>query len=83
MKDELGGQIMKEHVGLRAKIYSYLIYDGSEEKESKVTKKCFIKKNLNLKIIKTAQEHLNLKIKNNFRKNQIDVNSLREGHKNS
>ena len=54
MKDELGGQIIIEYVGLRAKSYSYLIYDGSEEKESKVTKKCVIKKNLNLKIIKTS-----------------------------
>ena len=46
MKDELGGQIMKEFVGLRAKAYSYLIDDGSENKKSKGTKKYVIKREL-------------------------------------
>ena len=31
MKDELGGKIIKELVGLRAKTCSYLIDDGSED----------------------------------------------------
>ena len=33
MKVELGGKIMKEFVGLRAKACSYLIDDGSEDKK--------------------------------------------------
>ena len=37
MKDELGGKIMIEFVGLRAKTYSYLIDDGSEDKKAKGT----------------------------------------------
>ena len=37
MKDELGGKIIIKFVGLRAKTYSYLIDDGSEQK-AKVTR---------------------------------------------
>ena len=29
-KDELGGKVMKEFVGLRAKIYAYILVDDSE-----------------------------------------------------
>ena len=46
MKDELGGKIMTKFVGLRAKTYSYLIDDGSEDKKAKGTKKCIIKRKL-------------------------------------
>ena len=35
MKGELGGKIMKEFVGSRAKTYSYLKYDNDEDKKSK------------------------------------------------
>ena len=54
MKDELGGKIMTDFVGLRAKTYSYLIDGGGEDKKAKGTKMCVMKKNLNLKIIKTV-----------------------------
>ena len=49
--------------GLRAKTYSHLIDEGSEDKKAKGTKNCVMKKNLNLLIIKTAQKQLNLRIK--------------------
>ena len=39
-KDELGGNIMKELVGLRAKTYAYLMDDDTEHKKTKGTKKC-------------------------------------------
>ena len=44
MKDQLGGNIMTKFVGLRAKTYSYLIDDVSEDKKAKGTKKCVVKK---------------------------------------
>ena len=40
MKDELGGKILANFVGLRAKTYSYLIDNGSKDKKAKDTKKC-------------------------------------------
>ena len=33
-KNELGGKIMKEFVGLRAKTWSYLMDDGNEHKKA-------------------------------------------------
>ena len=44
MKDKLDVKIMKKTVRLRAKTYSYLIDDGSEDEKAKGTKKCVIKK---------------------------------------
>ena len=44
MKDELGGKIITKFVTLRPKTYSYLTYDGKEDKKAKGTKKCVIKK---------------------------------------
>ena len=43
-KDELGGKIMTKFVGLRAKTYSYLIDDGSEDEKAKGTKKYLVKR---------------------------------------
>ena len=46
MKVELGREIMTEFVGLRAKNYTYLIDDVSEDKKVKGTKKCVMKRKL-------------------------------------
>ena len=46
MKYELGGKITTKFVGLRAKTYSYLIDDESENKKAKGTKMCVIKRKL-------------------------------------
>ena len=42
MKNKLDRKIMKEFVRLRVKTYSYLINDGSKDKNVKDIKKCFI-----------------------------------------
>ena len=44
MEDKLGGKVMTKFVGSRAKTYTYLIHDSSEDKKRKGTKKCIIKK---------------------------------------
>ena len=43
MKDEAGGKIIEEFVGLRAKLYSYKMFEGKEEKKCKGIKKSVIK----------------------------------------
>ena len=43
MKDGLGGQIMKEFFGLRAKTCNYLKDKNDEDKKAKGRKKCDIK----------------------------------------
>ena len=52
MKDDLGEKIMIKFVRLSPKSNSYLI-DVCSEGKKKDTKKCFIKKTLNLKVIKS------------------------------
>ena len=54
MKDELRGKIMTEFAACRPKTYSYLVDDGKSDKKANGTKKCVIKKYLNLMIIKIA-----------------------------
>ena len=46
MKEKLGGEIMKEFVGLKARSYSYLKDKNDEDKKVKGTKKCVIKRKL-------------------------------------
>ena len=45
-KDEAGGKIIKEFVGLRAKLYSYLMENDEEIKKCKGMKKAVIKKKI-------------------------------------
>ena len=46
MKDEAGGKIIEEFVGLRAKLYSYKMFEGKEEKKCKGIKKVVVKKQI-------------------------------------
>ena len=56
MKDELGGRIMKEFLGLRAITYSYLIDDGSQDKNVKGEKQSVIKRKLKFEDDKNCLE---------------------------
>ena len=84
MKDELGGKIMTKFVGLRAKTYSYLIDDGSEDKKAKGTKKCVIKRKLKFENYKNCLEatQLDNKIKH-LENNKTNIDSLKKVIQNS
>ena len=82
MKDELGGQIIKEFVGLRANTYSHLKDNNDEDKKAEGTKKCVIKIKLKFQDYKNCLEAAQIKRKINYlRKKKIDVDSLIEDQK--
>ena len=54
MKDELGGQIMKEFVGFRAKTYSHLKENNDEDKKNKRYRKVCHKRELKLQDYKNC-----------------------------
>ena len=54
MKDELGGKMITEFVTLGPKTYSYLINNCKEDKKTKGTKKCVIKRMIKFNIIKVV-----------------------------
>ena len=65
MKNKLDRKIMKEFVRLRVKTYSYLINDGSKDKNVKDIKKCFIKRKLKFENYKNCLEATQLENENN------------------
>ena len=55
MKDEAGGKIIKEFVGLRAKLYSYKMYEGEKEiKKCKGIKKQVVESSISHEDYKTC-----------------------------
>ena len=78
MKDELGGQIMKEFAGLRAKAYSYLKENTDEDKKARGTKKCVLKRKLNFQDYKNCLEAAQIESEiNHLEKKKIEVDSLK------
>ena len=45
-KDEVGGKVIDEFVGLRAKLYSYKMFEGEESKKCKGVKKSVVKNSI-------------------------------------
>ena len=45
-KDEVNGNVIEEFVGLRAKLYSYKMFEGEESKKCKGVKKSVVKKSI-------------------------------------
>ena len=81
MKNELQGKTMTTFVGLRAKTYSYLIDDGSEEKrKAKDTKKCVLRRKPKFKYYKNCVKGTQLENEINFleKKNKIDIDTVKE-----
>ena len=56
MKDEAAGKIIKEFVGLRSKLYSYIMDEGEENKKCKGIKKQVVKNSITHEDYKTCLE---------------------------
>ena len=56
IRDELGGKIMNNLLGLRAKTYSYLTDINGEDKKAKDTKKCLMKRKVKFEDYKNCLE---------------------------
>ena len=70
---------MKESVGSRAKIYSYLKENNDEDKKAKDTKKCVIKRKLKFEDYKNCLEAAQFENKiNHLEKDIINVDSLKK-----
>ena len=53
-KDEAGGKIISEFVGLRPKLYAYKMHEGKEEKRCKGVKKAVVTRSINFEDYKTC-----------------------------
>ena len=62
----------------RAKSYSYLIEDGSEEKKAKIIKKCVIKWKAKFENYKNCLEVTQFEKE---KKKEIHIDSIKENHK--
>ena len=60
---------------------SLIIYDSSEDKNVKGTKKCAIKRKLKFEDYKNCLEAIQLENEINLLEKKIDVDSLKEDHK--
>ena len=79
MKDKLGRKIMTKFVKLRAKTYSYLIDESSEDKKAKGTEMWVIKRKLKFENYKNCLEATQLENKiSSLEKNKINIDSIKK-----
>ena len=79
MKYELGGKFRVKFLRLRAKTYSYLIDDSSEDKKAKGTKMCVIKRKPKFENYKNFLEATQLENKGDYlEKNEINIDCLKK-----
>ena len=83
MKHELGVKIIKKFIELRAKTYSYLADDGSEDKKAKGTGKCVIKRKLKFENYKKCLELKQFDNVINHLEEKINIDSTKNVTKNS
>ena len=72
MKDDLGGQIIKEFAGLRAKTCSYLKDNNEADKKAKGTKKCTRKRKLKFQDYKNCLETAQIENKINHLEKKLN-----------
>ena len=84
MKDDLVGKNVTKFVGLKVKIYSYLIDYGSENKKAKGTKNCVIKRKLKFENYKNYLQANELENKINYlESNKTDIYTIKKVLNNS
>ena len=72
---------MKKFFGLRARFYSYLIDNSSEDKKVKRRKMCVVKRKLKFKHYKIYLKATQLENKiNQLEESKVNTGSLRENH---
>ena len=79
----MGWKNYEKFVGLKAKTYSYLTDDGSEDKKSKIQKKCVIKRKSKFENYKNCLEATQLEneVSHLKIKTKIGVDSFKKDHK--
>ena len=71
MKDELGGKIMKEFVGIRAKRKSYLKDNNDEDKKSKRHENVYYKRKLKFQDYKNSLKAAQIERKINYLRKKL------------
>ena len=84
MKDDLVGKNVTKFVGLKVKIFSYLIDYGSENKKAKGTKNCVIKRKLKFENYENYLQANELENKINYlESNKTDIYTIKKVLNNS